>query len=227
LYVNFFQPSLKLSAKERRGSKVLKQYDKAQTPYQRVLDSTDVAEEMKVQLRRQYEQLDPVAAPAVGRGIRIPSGNTPDGQPIGSPMTRCLPPPSVPIGLPAGRNRKAEVIAEAQQPEPEQRTYRRSSKSSKHHLVKHTWRTRPDPFVLVREQIEQRLEAGLGMCAKELLQNLQQQYPGQFNDGQLRTLQRCIKQWREQHGLPCEAVIVARMPIGAQPPDLLVSSLSR
>jgi hypothetical protein len=45
LYVNFFQPSLKLISKERRGGKVIKKYDQAKTPYQRVLASDSIPEE--------------------------------------------------------------------------------------------------------------------------------------------------------------------------------------
>ena len=37
LYVNFFQPVRKLIKKERIGSKVIKKYDEAKTPYRRVL----------------------------------------------------------------------------------------------------------------------------------------------------------------------------------------------
>lgn len=61
LYVNFFQPSLKLVSKERVGSKVKKKYDQAKTPYQRVLESEQVSEEVKVRLRQQYATLNPVA----------------------------------------------------------------------------------------------------------------------------------------------------------------------
>ena len=39
LYVNFFQPSMKLVHKTRHGAKVHKVYDQAQTPYQRLLRS--------------------------------------------------------------------------------------------------------------------------------------------------------------------------------------------
>lgn len=61
LYVNFFQPSLKLVSKERVGSKVKKKYDQAKTPYQRVLESEQVSQEVKVRLRQQYATLNPVA----------------------------------------------------------------------------------------------------------------------------------------------------------------------
>ena len=44
LYVNFFQPSQKLISKERRGGRVIKKYDQAKTPYQRVLASDSIPE---------------------------------------------------------------------------------------------------------------------------------------------------------------------------------------
>jgi hypothetical protein len=61
LYVNFFQPSMKLVSKERVGGKVRKRYDAATTPYQRVLDSPQIADEVKAALRQQYLTLNPVA----------------------------------------------------------------------------------------------------------------------------------------------------------------------
>lgn len=38
LYVNFFQPSTKLLKKTRVGSRTIKSYDQARTPYQRLVD---------------------------------------------------------------------------------------------------------------------------------------------------------------------------------------------
>lgn len=60
LYVNFFQPVLKLVEKRRVGSKLLKKYDTARTPFQRVLESPDVAHETKEHLRQLYLTLNPV-----------------------------------------------------------------------------------------------------------------------------------------------------------------------
>lgn len=59
LYINFFQPSLKLIAKERIGNKTLKRYDTAKTPYQRVLERIDISLEAKAQLMNLYVQLNP------------------------------------------------------------------------------------------------------------------------------------------------------------------------
>lgn len=61
LYTNFFQPTMKLKAKERVGSKVTKRYDGAQTPYQRVLAAAQVSETEKQCLRAKYKTLNPAA----------------------------------------------------------------------------------------------------------------------------------------------------------------------
>ena len=59
LYINFFQPSLKLIAKERIGNQIIKRYDTAKTPYQRVIERQDISLEAKVQLINLYVQLNP------------------------------------------------------------------------------------------------------------------------------------------------------------------------
>ena len=59
LYVNFFQPVRKLIKKERIGSKVIKRYDEAKTPYRRVLASPDIEDEIKMKLKSQYAMLNP------------------------------------------------------------------------------------------------------------------------------------------------------------------------
>jgi hypothetical protein len=60
LYTNYFQPSMKLIDKTRVGSKVRKKYDKAKTPYRRVVDADGVPEETKEELKRLYATLNPV-----------------------------------------------------------------------------------------------------------------------------------------------------------------------
>jgi len=60
LYVNFFQPSMKLVAKQRIDNKVRKKYDTARTPYQRVLQSAHVSETDKENLRQINVALNPV-----------------------------------------------------------------------------------------------------------------------------------------------------------------------
>jgi len=59
LYINFFQPSFKLIAKERIGNKTIKRYDTAKTPYQRVLERKGISLEAKARLMNLYVQLNP------------------------------------------------------------------------------------------------------------------------------------------------------------------------
>lgn len=59
LYVNYFQPSMKLIEKERIGTKIKKKYDKAITPYQRVLNFNEIPQDVKEKLKFEYESLDP------------------------------------------------------------------------------------------------------------------------------------------------------------------------
>lgn len=59
LYINFFQPSFKLIAKERIGNRTIKRYDTAKTPYQRILERKDISLEAKVRLMHLYVQLNP------------------------------------------------------------------------------------------------------------------------------------------------------------------------
>jgi hypothetical protein len=60
LYVNFFQPVLKLVSKSRHGAKVYKVYDTAQTPYQRLLRSGVLTEEKRKELEAIYAALNPM-----------------------------------------------------------------------------------------------------------------------------------------------------------------------
>ena len=60
LYVNFFQPVLKLMGKEQIDGRTVKRYDQATTPFRRVLASNDVSIEVKARLTGLYFQLNPV-----------------------------------------------------------------------------------------------------------------------------------------------------------------------
>ena len=60
LYVNFFQPVMKLVAKSRQGAKVHKIYDTARTPYQRLLEDNVLMEDKRTELAAIYYGLNPV-----------------------------------------------------------------------------------------------------------------------------------------------------------------------
>lgn len=68
------------------------------------------------------------------------------------------------------------------------------------------WRTRNDPFADVWEEVREKLEVSPELQANTVFDWLQQRYPGRFADGQLRTLQRRIRQWRAAAGPPKEVI---------------------
>lgn len=62
------------------------------------------------------------------------------------------------------------------------------------------WRTRKDAFEKVWEEIREQVGTNPGLEAKTIFEALQRKYPGQYTDGQLRTLQRRMKRWRATEG---------------------------
>jgi hypothetical protein len=61
-FTNHFKPTFKLLKREKQGGKTKRIYEKKpQTPYQRLLASTDIAEATKATLRAQHTRLDPFA----------------------------------------------------------------------------------------------------------------------------------------------------------------------
>ena len=67
---------------------------------------------------------------------------------------------------------------------------------------------RPDPFAGVWNEVRELLEVNAGLEAKTVFEHLQRRYPGQFQDGQLRTFQRKVKYWRATEGPAREVFFV-------------------
>jgi len=61
-------------------------------------------------------------------------------------------------------------------------------------------RTREDPFEGDWSGVKLKLEVNPGLEAKTLFEWLQRTYPERYGDGQLRSLQRRVKQWRALEG---------------------------
>lgn len=62
------------------------------------------------------------------------------------------------------------------------------------------WRTKPDLFEKYWPEVAAKLKEAPELEAKTLFEWLTERYPGIFQEGQLRTLQRQIRQWRVLHG---------------------------
>jgi hypothetical protein len=80
------------------------------------------------------------------------------------------------------------------------RRYRDMKKLPSDSRQPHDWRTRPDPFAEVWPQVVEQLEREPQLQPKTLFAWLQEQHPGRFAEGQVRTLQRRIKAWQATAG---------------------------
>jgi hypothetical protein len=74
------------------------------------------------------------------------------------------------------------------------------------------WRTREDPFGEVWGAVHKQMEESPDLEAKTLFEWLQREHPGQFSDGQIRTLQRRIKLWRVTEG-PAQEVYFGQVHV--------------
>jgi hypothetical protein len=98
----------------------------------------------------------------------------------------------------------AQAAAEAGMDEKTARKWRDSDKLPSQCKQPRAYLTRPDPFADVWGEVRGLLEESPGLEAKTLFDYLQRKYPGAFQDGQLRTLQRKVKTWRATEGPPKE-----------------------
>jgi hypothetical protein len=60
LYMNFFQPTMKLWSKTRHGARVHKVYQRAETPYQRLLRRGILSQAKQAEMAAVYNRLNPV-----------------------------------------------------------------------------------------------------------------------------------------------------------------------
>jgi len=177
LFVNYFQPSFKLKSKTREGAKVKKVYHKPATPCDRLLTHASISTAVKAALRAELPRLDPLdLLHRIREGqsalVALHSGD---------------------LGHGPERESLNEFLAKLPKlwRSGEVRPTHRSKPSSPRY-----WRTRKDPFESVWAEILLQLQANPEVTAKHLFDRLQQDHPGQYPAGQLRTLQRRIGEWR-------------------------------
>jgi Integrase core domain len=58
-FQNHFRPTLKLRSRDKRGSRTVRRYEKPQTPYARLLASSQISPTIKARLRAEHAQLNP------------------------------------------------------------------------------------------------------------------------------------------------------------------------
>ena len=177
LYVNYFQPSFKLLDKTRDGSRVAKRYDKPATPYDRLLAHPDVKPEVKEALQVKRSKLDPVG---LLHGIRKAQSALAD---VASQH------------LASGRRHETFEQFLSQLPSLWRQGEVRPTHSQRQAKAR-DWRTRKDPFEGFWSGVLVWLQQNPDATAKSLFERLRADHPDRFTDGQLRTLQRRVKDWR-------------------------------
>lgn len=80
------------------------------------------------------------------------------------------------------------------------RKYLKSGKLPSQLKTIRSYRTREDVFESIWQDCQSYLEQNPGLEAKQLFQYFQRTYPGLFSDGQLRSFQRKVKNWRALEG---------------------------
>jgi hypothetical protein len=180
LFVNFFQPSFKLASKTRIGSRIRKQYHPPQTPCNRLLGSDTIPEPTKNSLRQALSLLDPLRLLDEVRGMQQHIADLAAG--------------AIRASLPAANDSSLQHLLEglstAWRNGEVRPTHREPEKTPR------AWRTRVDPFESVWPRIQGWLEAEPDRTPKEIFERLLCDAPGSFTDGQIRTLQRRVKEWR-------------------------------
>lgn len=96
------------------------------------------------------------------------------------------------------------------------RKYQRANRLPSQMREPHGWRTRPDPFAEVWDEVEQILQTDATVQAKTVFEYLCRKYPGEFQEGQLRTLQRQVKRWRVRAGPEREVMFTQEHKPGRQ-----------
>jgi hypothetical protein len=191
LFVNFFQPSFKLAAKTREGAKVKKRYHSPATPHQRLLADPRTDEDVRRRVEAIHAGLDPVR---LLQEIRTAQQRLVDL--ADQPITGANPPTAPTLEQFLSGLRTAWQDGEVRP------TARPKEKAKR-------LRRRPDPFAAVTVQLQVWFEAEPWRTSRELLERLQAEQPGSYPDGQVRTLQRRVKEWRR--------TVAHRLVFGATP----------
>lgn len=179
LFVNVFQPSFKLKDKTREGARVRKRYHAPQTPCSRLLALDAIPVVMKDRLAALLDTLDPLGLLDEIRTVQHHLAALAAGATV-HPMPQ----------RDADLDRFLRSLAVAWRAGEVRPTHRPAAKAPR------WWRTRRDPFETTWPRVVQWLEAEPDRTAKELFARLQREHPGMFVPGQLRTLQRRVKDWR-------------------------------
>ncbi len=192
LYVNCFQPSMKLLSKQREGKKVRYVYDPAKTPLQRLLLSGVLPAQKQQELTEVVQALDPIGLlyqlEQLQQAVfRCAAGCSPFvSSPLSDPLHVFWVEQCTAGKLPEKRN--------APNPPAGLESLYREQERRKRVLG---WRrTHKDPFEGEWEQILSWLVANPERSSGDIFRELQRRSPGRYKPLQIRTLQRGMRKIR-------------------------------
>ena len=192
VYVNCFQPSMKLQTKQREGSKVRRTYDQAQTPMQRLLASDAVPPNKQQELLRVTQALDPLRLLRQLEQLQkalFQHAVKPGAPSLSQEGSSTLP---FSVKLVTSEQVPADDIPGTAPLLLKKERRRRSQRSGR----PHNWRTRTDPFEGEWEQISSWLLANPELTGVDIFHKLEQLSPGRYRPTQVRTLQRGLGKLR-------------------------------
>jgi Integrase core domain len=231
LYVNCFQPSMKLRAKDYEGRKVRRVYDPAKTPLQRLLLSGVLPASEQHELRSVVRALDPLHLFQLLQQLQQAVFRCAVGRFSTSQTT----PPSPLLVFVAGRCTAGLVLSLETEPGPGGSPLQRDCQESLENTSVLNWRrTCKDPFVGQWEQILSWLQGDPTRTSGDIFRSLQALFPGRYQPLQVRTLQRgmrkirahvlttCKEQWQQEliHGDPPITRFQEKEPIVEHHPNL-------
>ena len=188
LFTNLYQPSFKLKETIREGAKLKRRHYPPRTPQERLL----ALSQLRVAQRKALEELqrssDPVALLETVRRCQASLASLLAGQENHEqrPRTGALDPEQ------ASKEQRSlnrflsnlQLLWQESQPLPEPKQKRRYTPRRRTLFAEH------------QEQIEQWLESQACMNAAELIRRLMALAPGRYHEGQLRSMERRVKEWR-------------------------------
>jgi hypothetical protein len=188
LFTNLYQPSFKLKETIREGAKLKRRHHPPRTPQERLLALSQIKDAQGKALEELQRSSDPVALLETVRRCQASLASISAGQENQEqrPRTGAVDPEQ------AGKEQRSlnrflsnlQLLWQESQPLPEPKQKRRYTPRRRTLFTEH------------QEQIEQWLESEACMNAAEILRRLMALAPGSYHEGQLRSMERRVKEWR-------------------------------
>lgn len=184
LYVNCFQPSMKLLSKtSQNDGRVCRVYDEAKTPLQRLLLSGVLSASAQHELEGIARALDPLELAEQVEQLQ-------------HAVFRCAAPSSPVLHFPV-ESCLSEALPNAKAETDAGDAVRRPSEEADTHLPFLNWqRSKNNPFASAGEHILTWVRTHPEQSTRDLFEELQQEFPGRYQPSQYPALQRAVRKMR-------------------------------